>query len=55
MLSPAAHLSCLQLSPDLAAIVMTYPWECIECKSCAICTKSDNEVWNWLDNETPYM
>ena len=42
--SLAAHISCLQLSPDLAAIVMTYPWECIECKSCAICSKSDNEV-----------
>ena len=43
-ISLAAHPSCLKFTPALAAIIMTYQWECIECKSCAICNKSDQEV-----------
>ena len=38
------HPSCLQFSPALMEIVMTYRWQCIECKSCHLCGQSDNDV-----------
>uniref|UniRef100_A0A1X7UY15 DNA-directed RNA polymerases I and III subunit RPAC1 n=1 Tax=Amphimedon queenslandica TaxID=400682 RepID=A0A1X7UY15_AMPQE len=39
----SGHPSCLQFSPSLAAVVLTYRWQCIECKSCSLCGKSDND------------
>ena len=50
---PTAHPSCLKFTPALAAIIMTYQWECIECKSCAICNKSDQEVSSPLPPPPP--
>lgn len=39
----SGHPSCLQFSPALASVVLTYRWQCIECKSCSLCGKSDND------------
>ncbi|XP_065919107.1 zinc finger protein ubi-d4-like isoform X2 [Dysidea avara] len=39
----SGHPSCLQFSPALMEIVMTYRWQCIECKSCHLCGQSDND------------
>ena len=38
-----AHPSCMQFSESLAAIVHTYRWQCIECKSCHFCGTSEND------------
>eukprot|EP00048_Salpingoeca_helianthica_P018982 m.243782 g.243782 ORF g.243782 m.243782 type:complete len:702 (-) comp28528_c0_seq1:178-2283(-) len=32
-----SHPSCLELSPDLVAVIKTYDWECMECKTCTVC------------------
>eukprot|EP01137_Pigoraptor_chileana_P009321 Opistho-2@57380 len=37
------HPSCLQFSKSLAARVKTYPWQCMHCKICCLCTKAGND------------
>ena len=39
----SAHPSCLQFTLPLAKVVLTYRWQCIECKSCHLCGTSDND------------
>ena len=38
-----AHPSCMQFSESLSAVVHTYRWQCIECKSCHFCGTSEND------------
>ena len=38
-----AHPSCMQFSAALSAVVRTYRWQCIECKSCHFCGTSEND------------
>ena len=38
-----AHPSCMQFSDSLSAVVHTYRWQCIECKSCHFCGTSEND------------
>lgn len=40
---PLAHPSCMQFSAALSAVVRTYRWQCIECKSCHFCGTSEND------------
>lgn len=39
----SAHPSCMQFSDSLSAVVHTYRWQCIECKSCHFCGTSEND------------
>ncbi|VDM73893.1 unnamed protein product [Strongylus vulgaris] len=38
-----AHASCLEMSDEMVACVLTYPWQCIECKRCSVCSLGDQE------------
>ncbi|EYC43458.1 hypothetical protein Y032_0493g2436 [Ancylostoma ceylanicum] len=38
-----AHASCLEMSDEMVACVATYPWQCIECKRCTVCSLGDQE------------
>eukprot|EP00088_Acartia_fossae_P044142 TRINITY_DN4678_c0_g1_i11.p1 TRINITY_DN4678_c0_g1~~TRINITY_DN4678_c0_g1_i11.p1 ORF type:complete len:354 (-),score=104.24 TRINITY_DN4678_c0_g1_i11:759-1820(-) len=39
----AGHSTCLQFTPNMKVMVKTYPWQCIECKSCTLCGTSEND------------
>ncbi len=41
------HPTCLQFTANMIVSVKKYPWQCIECKSCAICGTSENDVSNF--------
>merc|ERR1739838_1113444 len=36
----SGHPTCLQFTDNMIISVRKYPWQCIECKSCAICGTS---------------
>jgi hypothetical protein len=38
------HPVCLDANNEMLTIIKTYPWQCIECKSCAKCNKTHDEV-----------
>lgn len=40
----SAHPTCLQFTPRMVMSIKKYRWQCIECKSCALCGTSDNDV-----------
>lgn len=33
----SGHPSCLDMNVQLVAVIQTYPWQCMECKTCIIC------------------
>ncbi|XP_076818047.1 uncharacterized protein LOC143463457 isoform X2 [Clavelina lepadiformis] len=35
-----AHPSCMKYSKALAAKASSYPWQCVECKTCSVCCSS---------------
>ncbi|XP_073407955.1 PHD finger protein 10 isoform X6 [Dendrobates tinctorius] len=39
----SGHPSCLDMSPDLVAVIKKYPWQCMECKTCIICGQPHHE------------
>ncbi|VDO89394.1 unnamed protein product [Heligmosomoides polygyrus] len=39
----ATHPACLEMTDEMALHVTTYPWQCIECKRCSVCTMGDRE------------
>ncbi|KAM4770658.1 PHD finger protein 10 isoform 2-T2 [Rhinophrynus dorsalis] len=39
----SGHPSCLDMAPELVAIIKKYPWQCMECKSCIICGQPHHE------------
>lgn len=39
----SGHPTCLQFTPNMIVSVKKYSWQCIECKSCGLCGKSDND------------
>ncbi|XP_044276963.1 PHD finger protein 10 isoform X3 [Varanus komodoensis] len=39
----SGHPSCLDMSAELVAIIKTYPWQCMECKTCIICGEPHHE------------
>ncbi|VDO49600.1 unnamed protein product [Haemonchus placei] len=44
-----SHPSCLDMNDEMAAHVATYPWQCIECKRCTICSMGDREAMIFCD------
>ena len=38
------HPLCLEVNDDMLAIIKTYSWQCIDCKSCTKCSKTHDEV-----------
>ncbi|XP_023677331.1 PHD finger protein 10 isoform X2 [Paramormyrops kingsleyae] len=39
----SGHPSCLDMSTDLVALIKTYPWQCMECKTCMVCEQPHHE------------
>lgn len=39
----SGHPSCLQFTDNMMRAVLTYKWQCIECKSCTLCGTSEND------------
>ncbi|XP_065691778.2 PHD finger protein 10 isoform X1 [Patagioenas fasciata] len=39
----SGHPSCLDMTPELVAMIKTYPWQCMECKTCIICGQPHHE------------
>lgn len=38
------HPVCLEMNAEMLTIIKTYPWQCIDCKSCAKCNTTHDEV-----------
>ena len=38
------HPLCLDVNDEMLSIIKTYSWQCIDCKSCAKCSKTHDEV-----------
>lgn len=38
------HPTCLDGTSEMLAIIKTYSWQCIDCKSCAKCNQTHDEV-----------
>ena len=38
-----AHFSCLNLEEEALEKIKTYEWQCLECKTCTVCTKASDE------------
>jgi hypothetical protein len=38
------HPACLDVNNEMLNIIKTYSWQCIDCKSCAKCNKTHDEV-----------
>ena len=39
------HASCLDLTDAMLKVIKTYPWQCMECKTCVECMNSTDEVY----------
>lgn len=39
----SGHPSCLDMTPELVAMIKTYPWQCMECKTCIMCGQPHHE------------
>lgn len=39
----SGHPTCLKFTTNMILSVKKYKWQCIECKSCGLCGKSDND------------
>ncbi|CDQ78056.1 PHD finger protein 10 [Oncorhynchus mykiss] len=39
----SAHPSCLDMGEELVGLIKTYPWQCMECKTCTVCKHPHHE------------
>ncbi|XP_070578006.1 PHD finger protein 10-like isoform X2 [Ptychodera flava] len=39
----SGHPSCLEMSSELVRVIKTYPWQCMECKTCTLCGDPTHE------------
>ncbi|KAJ8045971.1 PHD finger protein 10 [Holothuria leucospilota] len=39
----SGHPSCLEMSLELVCAIKTYPWQCMECKTCTLCGDPTHE------------
>ncbi|XP_028844647.1 PHD finger protein 10 isoform X2 [Denticeps clupeoides] len=39
----SGHPSCLDMSTELVALIKTYRWQCMECKTCSVCEQPHHE------------
>ncbi|XP_075248140.1 PHD finger protein 10-like [Convolutriloba macropyga] len=47
----AGHPTCLELSDSIVSVIMTYNWQCMECKVCMTCkSATDEENLMFCDN-----
>lgn len=37
------HPSCLDMTMELVSMIKTYPWQCMECKTCIVCGQPHHE------------
>lgn len=44
MVDVSGHPQCLDLTEDMVAVIKTYPWQCMECKTCVECMDPFDEV-----------
>ncbi len=40
---PAAHPSCMGMTQHAAAVARGYAWQCLDCKTCQVCSDPDQE------------
>jgi len=47
----SGHPSCLEMNRQLVEVIKTYPWQCMECKTCTLCSNPhDEEHMMFCDN-----
>eukprot|EP00112_Aurelia_sp_Birch-Aquarium-sp1_P008034 Seg1879.2 transcript_id=Seg1879.2/GoldUCD/mRNA.D3Y31 product="PHD finger protein 10" protein_id=Seg1879.2/GoldUCD/D3Y31 len=47
----SGHPSCLDMNRQLVLVIKTYPWQCMECKTCTLCSNPhDEEHMMFCDN-----
>lgn len=39
----SGHPSCLDMSVALVSQIKSYPWQCMECKTCTVCEQPHHE------------
>nr|KAF6282451.1 hypothetical protein mMyoMyo1_010088 [Myotis myotis] len=39
----SGHPSCLDMTMELVSMIKTYPWQCMECKTCIVCGQPYHE------------
>ncbi|CAD5232256.1 unnamed protein product [Bursaphelenchus xylophilus] len=39
-----SHPKCAEMTVEMVRVVKTYPWCCIDCKTCNVCNKPDEEA-----------
>ncbi|XP_006823344.2 PHD finger protein 10-like [Saccoglossus kowalevskii] len=39
----SGHPTCLQMNDSLVHVIKTYPWQCMECKTCTLCGDPTHE------------
>uniref|UniRef100_G1QGE8 PHD finger protein 10 n=1 Tax=Myotis lucifugus TaxID=59463 RepID=G1QGE8_MYOLU len=39
----SSHPSCLDMTMELVSMIKTYPWQCMECKTCIVCGQPHHE------------
>lgn len=39
----SSHIECLAITEEQHAVIQTYKWACIECKTCTVCAQARNE------------
>ncbi|XP_035880888.1 PHD finger protein 10 isoform X2 [Phyllostomus discolor] len=39
----SGHPSCLDMTVELVSMIKTYPWQCMECKTCIVCGQPHHE------------
>ncbi|XP_058526360.1 PHD finger protein 10 isoform X5 [Ochotona princeps] len=39
----SGHPSCLDMTTELVSMIKTYPWQCMECKTCIVCGQPHHE------------
>ncbi|XP_074189977.1 PHD finger protein 10 isoform X4 [Rhinolophus sinicus] len=39
----SGHPSCLDMTMELVSMIKTYPWQCMECKTCIVCGQPHHE------------
>ena len=38
------HPTCLELTLEMVSVIKSYPWQCMECKTCVECMEPHDEV-----------
>lgn len=52
MIFVLGHPACLDITDDMVAVIKTYPWQCMECKTCVECMDPFDEVCQCIECKT---